>query len=85
MSGYVPLLVILFAGLIGTASAQPAPQQQDQDKERAAIVDACVKEMRSQLKPGQTMTNQQRMDAEQKCRDKADAIMQAKRQKAPKR
>lgn len=42
-------------------------------KTRAELIEDCISEIRSGLKAGQTMTNAQRMLAEEQCRARAEA------------
>lgn len=66
-------LVYTFALLLAAASAMlPAAAVRAQSSNAAAI-EACMKEIRSSLKAGQKLTEQQRMVAEEQCRARADA------------
>lgn len=65
--------LLLLAGANGTASAESPPR--DILQERAALIEACIREIRNSLKAGQHMTNNQRMMAEEQCRARAEAAL----------
>lgn len=71
MRGHVFALVLLVAA----AGPFLAVQAQAQDSTAAAI-EACMKEIRSGLKAGQKLTEQQRMVAETQCRARAEQAAQ---------
>lgn len=65
----------LFALALLIAAPFLATQAQAQDS-IAAATEACMKEIRSGLKAGQKMTEQQRMVAETQCRARAEQSAQ---------
>ena len=73
----VPPLIaaLLVAALIATAMPGRAGQATATD--RAALIEDCMREIRAGQKAGQTMTNGQRMIAEEQCRARAEAALQA--------
>lgn len=73
----VPPLIaaLLVAALIATA--MPARAGQATATDRATLIEACMREIRAGQKAGQTMTNGQRMIAEEQCRARAEAALQA--------
>lgn len=68
-------LVSAFALLVAVAGALPALPAQAQSSTAAAI-EACMREIRSGLKAGQKLTEQQRMVAETQCRARAEQAAQ---------
>jgi len=71
-------LAYIFAVLLAAAglpllTAPVQAQQMAQANSRAAIIEACMKDVRSGLKAGQKLTEQQRMVAEEQCRARAEA------------
>jgi hypothetical protein len=65
-------LVYTFALLLTATSIMlPAAAVRAQSSNAAAI-EACMKEIRSALKAGQKLTEQQRMVAEEQCRARAE-------------
>ncbi|QDO95842.1 hypothetical protein FNB15_00430 [Ferrovibrio terrae] len=69
MRGYVFALALLIA----TATPFFAAQAQDSI---AAATEACMRDIRSGLKAGQKLTEQQRMVAETQCRARAEQSAQ---------
>lgn len=59
-------------GLVAPALAQ-APAQQTHGQ----LVEACLKDLRAGLRPGQKLTAHQRMQAEEQCNAHAKAAAQA--------
>ena len=45
--------------------------------DRATLIETCMREIRAGQKAGQTMTNGQRMIAEEQCRARAEAALQS--------
>ena len=65
-------LAYTFAVLLAAGSlplAQPAQAQSS----KAAAIEACMKEIRSSLRAGQKLTEQQRMVSEEQCRARVEA------------
>lgn len=75
--------VLLALGLAGPALAQ-AGASAAQEKTRGALVEACLKEVRGGLRPGQKQTAHQRMQAEEQCMARAEAAIHMQNT-APKR
>ncbi len=65
--------VFALAALLMTA---PVLAVQVQAQSNAAAIEACMKEVRSGLKAGQKLTEQQRMVAETQCRARAEQAAQ---------
>jgi len=63
LAAFATLLLLAAAG---TAMAETPPS-------RAALINTCIRDIRSGLKAGQTMTNSQRMMAEERCRAYAES------------
>jgi hypothetical protein len=70
--------VFALALLIAAGSPMMAMQAQAQTSTAAAI-EACMKEVRSGLKAGQKLTEQQRMVAETQCRARAEQAQPVKK------
>jgi hypothetical protein len=70
----VPPLIaaLLVSALIATARPAPASQPQA-DRDRATLIETCMREMRSGLKAGQQFTAGQRLMAEEQCRARVEA------------
>lgn len=66
--------VFFLALLVAVAGLFPATPTQAQST--AAAIEACMKEIRSGLKAGQKLTEQQRMVAETQCRARAEQAAQ---------
>lgn len=81
MSRFFSIIAMVLIGLNGPVLAQSNDQQET--KERAVLIEACVKEMRSGLKAGQVMSNHQRIMAEETCRARADTYLQSRRNTKP--
>lgn len=62
-------LAYALAFTVAVVAALPA---QAQSNPNAAAIEACMKEVRSGLKAGQKLTEQQRMVAEEQCRARAE-------------
>lgn len=69
-------LILGFALLLAAAPALPV---QAQSNSAAEAREACMREIRSSLKAGQKLTEQQRMVAEEQCRARAEAASQTKK------
>lgn len=69
----VTLAVLATAGSLSLTV--PARAQESQ----AAAIEACMREMRSGLKAGQKLTEQQRMVAETQCRARVEQAQPPKR------
>lgn len=65
-----------FAVVLLVAAAGLIPAGQAQAQSTAAAIEACMKEVRSGLKAGQKLTEQQRMVAETQCRARAEQAAQ---------
>lgn len=70
MRGHVSAFALLVA-VAGAFLALPVQAQSN-----AAAIEACMKEIRSGLKFGQKLTEQQRMVAETQCRARAEQAAQ---------
>jgi hypothetical protein len=70
MRGHVFALALL------VAAAGPFWAVQAQAQSTAAAIEACMKDVRSGLKAGQKLTEQQRMVAETQCRARAEQAAQ---------
>lgn len=75
MRGHVFAFTLLVAA---TGPFLPVVQAQAQTTTAAAI-EACMKEIRSGLKAGQKLTEQQRMVAETQCRARAEQAQPVKK------
>lgn len=73
----VPPLIaaLLIAALIATT--MPARAGQAAATDRATLIENCMRDIRTGQKAGQKMTNGQRMIAEDQCRARAEAALQA--------
>lgn len=65
MRGHVFALTLLVAAPVVVANAVA-------QESNAAVIEACMKEVRAGLKAGQKLTEQQRMVAETQCRARAE-------------
>ena len=65
----------ILACLVLMATASPATLAET-EASRAALINACIQDIRKGVKTGQVLSNSQRMQAEEQCRAYADSQLE---------
>lgn len=66
-------LTAALACLLLVALLAPAAHAEGEQPSRAALINACIQDIRNGVKAGQVLSNSQRMLAEEQCRAYAEA------------
>jgi hypothetical protein len=68
--------VAALACLLLVALATSGARAENEQPSRAALINACIQDIRAGVKAGQVLSNSQRMMAEEQCRAYADAQLE---------
>lgn len=68
------LACLLLMGLLA-----PGAHAEDEQPGRAALINACIQDVRNSVKAGQVLSNSRRMLAEEQCRAYAEAQLEKQR------